>query len=366
MKEKVKKLLKKFLMNFCFLILEVYSFLRKGQLKDFEKLNLKIGILFLKPLGFGDLIMLSPAIEAFFKIFPNSEIFLITSLPKVINFEKIKYLSKDQAKKKKFDLIISPTLNLRHFPFVFKASFWLGYFSKPKIQSNFVKESKSYDGRKEHYLLRAIKLIEVLDKNLAEKFLEGIKKKTLKYPEIILKKPAFFEEIEKPYLALAPFSFWEERQWPLSYFREVIKEILKKKLVKKIVILGGKSSWEEKKLKELLKGLESASIINLVGKTNWSETAFIIKNAEIYLGVDSGPSHLAYLLAKKVFVIFVSVNPKTIIPFIQQEGIFYFFPKACSNFPCYDGIFRPDFKKCQKCAQTISPKEVLQKIFSST
>ena len=160
----------------------------------------------------------------------------------------------------------------------------------------------------------------------------------------------------------------KSQQFFLKYFqkRNNKNHKSKKKLVKKIVILGGKTNWEEKKLKELLKGLKSASIINLVGKTNWSETAFIIKNAEIYLGLDSGPSHLAYLLAKKVFVIFISVDPKTRIPFKKRENIFYFIPKTCPNFPCYDGIFRPNFKKCQKCAQTISPKEILQKIFSST
>jgi len=361
----IKKNVKRILMELSFWFLKFYSILEKKKIRNFDKSkNLKIGVLFLKPLGFGDLIMLSPAIEKIPKIFPNSEVFLITWIPEIINFQKINYLSSREAKNQKFDLIISPTLNLRHLSFIFKANYWIGYFAESKIQSNFSKDSKSYHPKSEHYLLRALKLLEILDKNIADKLLEEIKRKELNYPPLVLKEPSFFKEIEKPYLVVAPFSFWEERQWPFDFFKKVIEGLLKKKVVKKVIIVGGRSSWEEKMLKEFLKDFHLASILNLVGKTTLEELAFIIKNSEIYLGLDSGPSHLAYLLAKKVFVIFVSVDPKTRIPLSKEKekNIFYFLPRTCPNFPCYNGIFRPDFKKCQKCAQSISYKEVLQKI----
>ena len=353
-----------------FLFVELFKFFLKRKKIDFSKSKLKIGILFLKPLGFGDLIMLSPIIQLFAKIFQKSDVYLITWVPKIIQFEKVKYISKKQASKQKFDVLISPTLNLHHLFYIFRARYWIGYFGKTKLQSNFSKTSFKYNARLDHFLDRGLGLINALDKNKGIELERQMKEKRVLYPDLILEKPEVFEKLaNKHYLVVAPFSQYEERQWPFSYFTEIIKGFLEKKVIEKVVIIGGKSNWEKKQLKSFFKNFtekEKDYFFNLIGKTNLQETAFLIKNSFLYLGLDSGPAHFAYFLAQKSAVIFISVDPLTRIPLSQSlnKNISYFVPKNCPNFPCYSGLYRPNFKKCQKCSLTIKPKEVLYEILN--
>ena len=361
----LKKWLKNLEMEFCYLFVEILSIFFKKRKENLSGSNLRVGILFLKPLGFGDLIMLSPVIQSLAKIFQNSNVYLITQIPQIIKFENIKWVVEKEIKNQRFDLIISPTLNLHHLLYIFKTKFWLGYFGKSKIQSNFSEESPLYDPRFNHYILRGLNIVKILDKDKGNELQKQIKENKVSYPDLILEEPEVFKNLkDMPYLVIAPFSKWEERQWPFSYFSRVINTLLKESIVKKVVILGGKSDWEEKYLKEFLRYFEEKSILNLVGKLSLPESGFLIKNSFIYLGLDSGPSHFAYFLAKKPIVIFISVNPLNRFPLVKNiwDNIIYFHPENCPNFPCYSGVFRSDFRKCQKCALGIKPEKILEKI----
>jgi ADP-heptose:LPS heptosyltransferase len=363
----LKKWLKILVMEICCLFVELAGFLFKKRRPDFSTSNLKVGVLFLD-LGFGDLIMLSPIIQILERIFKHSDVYLITQIPQIMKLENIKWISQKEARRQKFDIIISPTLNLHHLPYIFKTEYWLGYFAKPKVQSNFSKNSPTYDPRFEHYILRGVRIIKILDKKRGIELEKQVKAEKVSYPQLILKEPKIFKNLENiPYLIIAPFSKSKERQWPFPYFAKLIKSLLKKGIVKKIVVIGGKSNWEKRYLKEFLKYFEEKSILNLVGKISIEESSFLIKNSFLYLGLDSGPAHLAYLLAEKAIAIFISVDPSTRIPLSGEfkSNILYFYPKNCPNFPCYSGLYRPNFRRCQKCALTIKPEEVLSKIFAN-
>lgn len=363
----IKKWFKILLMEFCYFLIETSSFFFKKRKENLLFSNLKIGILFLKPLGFGDLIMLSPAIKIIEEIFPNSTIYLITHLPKIIDFKKIKWVSERETKREKIDLLISPTLNLHHIRYIFRAKYWLGFFAKPKTQSNFSKEKLEYNPRLDHYLIRGLLVLKILNKEKSFILETQIRNQEVIYPPFVLKEPEFFKNLKDvPYLAIAPFSRWKERQWPIFYFSKVINTLLKKNIIKKIIILGGKENWEKKSLNEFIKSLEEKFVLNLVGKISLPENAFLIKNSFLYLGLDSGPSHFAYFLAKKPIVIFVSVDPLTRLPLVKEllNNIIYFQPENCPNFPCYSGLYRPRFKTCQICALSIKPENVLDKIYS--
>jgi len=366
----IRKWLKILILKKSFLFVAFFSlFFRKKKI-DFLNSKLKVGILFLKPLGFGDLIMLSPVIKILEKIFKNSEIYLITWIPEIIQFEKIKLISKKNAQKEKFDLLISPTLNLHHIFHIFKAKYWLGYFGGAKIQSNFSSQKYKYDPRLKHFLLRGVGIVNSFDKKEGIKFEKQIKEKKVLYPELKLKEPEIFQKLKtKKYLVVAPFSQYEERWWPLSYFLKVIKGLLEKKIIEKVIIVGGKTDWEKEKLKSFwgnFKEGEKKYFLDLVGKTDIKELSFLIKNSSLYLGLDSGPAHLAYALSPKSGVIFVSVDPLTRKPLTQTENrkIICFRPQNYPDFPPYSGFYRPNFKKCQNYSLTISPKKVLHEILN--
>ena len=366
----IRKWLKILILKKSFLFVAFFSlFFRKKKI-DFLNSKLKVGILFLKPLGFGDLIMLSPVIKILEKIFKNSEIYLITWIPEIIQFEKIKLISKKNAQKEKFDLLISPTLNLHHLFYIFKAKYWLGYFGGTKVQSNFSFEKYRYNSRSEHFLMRGVGIISNFDEKEGEKFEGEIKRKSVLYPELELEEPEIFQKLKnKKYLVLAPFSNYEERWWPFSYFSKVIRGLLEKKVIEKVIIVGGKADWEKEKLKSFwgnFREKEKNYFLDLVGKINLKELSFLIKNSSLYLGLDSGPAHLAYALSPKSAVVFVSVDPLSRKPLVENpnRNIVCFRPQNYPNFPPYSGLYRPDFKKCQNYALTISPEKVLYEILN--
>ena len=320
-----KILSKLLLMEFLYLGGEIWGLIKRR--KGLEGVK-KVGILFLPNLGIGDLVMLSPAIKKIGEIFQDAEVFLITWVEPIIDFGKIKIIGipEFQKIKKSFDLLISPTLNLRHFPFIFQTKYWLGYFAKPKIQSNFGAKKLSYHLKKEHYLWRGIRLLKALNEEEGNLLEKKAKERSIVYPELISQEPSFFKELKgEKYLALAPISKWPDRQWPLEKFSELIRQIFNKRLFNKIVILGGKTQRERELANVLLaKNLEKIPkdfFIDTVGKTSLSETIFLIKHSSLFIGLDSAPAHFAYLTASRVLVIFITVDPLFRLPLTKTNNL---------------------------------------------
>jgi ADP-heptose:LPS heptosyltransferase len=364
-----KIILKIFIMNSLFFVSEIWKLFNKRELKNPKK----IAILFLKNLGIGDLVMLSPAIQKISEIFPNSEIVLISWIPKIIEFKNISWISDIEFKKRKkeFDLIISPTLCLRHWKYIFSSKYWIGYFSIPKIQSNFSNKRYRYNLTKEHYLLRGIYLIKALNKKKGEEMEKQAEEKRIEYPDLILKEPEYFKKklLNKRYLAIAPVSKWKDRQISIEKFSEICEYLYNNKKVEKIVFLGDKSDWDFNfitKIISQLKDISEKDILNTVGKNTLPESIFLIKNSEIFIGLDSAPAHFAYLLAKRTLAIFINVNPQWRKPLnISLGKISCLYPED-SNYACYTGLGPADKKKCKELSNSITidkMKEEIDKLF---
>jgi ADP-heptose:LPS heptosyltransferase len=251
-------------------------------------------------------------------------------------------------------------------PFVFRAKYWVGYFAKPKIQSNFPIKKYSYHLRLEHYLWRGIRLIKALNEEEGNFLEKEARNKNIVYPELICQEPSYFKNLlkEEKYLALAPISKWPDRQWPIENFREVIRRIFFERLVTKIVILGDKSEHDREFVNSLLEDLEDIPkdfFIDAVGKNSLSETIFLIKNSHLFLGLDSAPAHFAYLTAPRVLVIFITVDPLFRIPLTKTFGLIRcVHPLNCPKFPCYSGLVPSNPRHCQKCTKSITVEKVLK------
>lgn len=317
---KIKLYIKILAMNILFIFLELCSFKKKtlGEISN-------IGVLFLPPLGIGDLIMLSPAIQYIKNIFPQAKISLITTVPPIVNFEGIEFINYKKLKDENFDLVISPTLNLKHLKYILKSRYWFGYFVKPISQSNFFQKKCGYDLRGEHYLHRTLKLVGLLGE-AAKRELDPkiIKENNLIYPEIKQDKPDLFDNLlgGYKYFVLGALSKWPDRQWPVEKFVEVISLVLDKNLVDKLIIIGD-SSKENTDLADTYMSLLKRfgdRVVNLSGITTLPQTAYILARSKFYLGLDSGPSHLAYILAPRSVSIFITVDPKLRLPFLSNSA----------------------------------------------
>lgn len=356
-------------MNLLYWMVNVWSLLlaQKYNPDDIKK----VAILFMPGLGMGDLIMLSPVIQKTKKIFPHSEINLITWVPELVDFKDIKIsdCKKFKIRKNDFDLIISPTLTLRHLPFIFLSKYWIGYFAKPKIQSNFKARQYVYDLKNEHYLWRGVRLIKALDLKTGEDMEQDIQNKSIEYPSLKFQKPSYFDEKLKgvDYAVIAPFAQFDERQWPIDRFADVARNLIDKKAVAKVVIVGGQSDREQRFLKifmEKLKDIPSDFIVDAVGKNNLMETSFIIKNSRLHLGLDTGPAQIAYLVAPRSVVIFITVDSKNRIPFKKDNNLIRCVCTRDEFGPTIDtGLVHPNLKLSRKRSESITSREVIDQIY---
>ena len=128
---------------------------------------------------------------------------------------------------------------------------------------------------------------------------------------------------------------WDSKKWGIENYKNLIKKLSEKYI---IVLVG--SSLEEKDAKELEK--QFSNIINFVAKTNLTQLKTLLANFDLYIGNDSGPSHIAAALGTNTVTIF---GPTDI--------------KHCTKFGNYRGnhkCIKPDHSiHCHPCYKPICP-----------
>jgi ADP-heptose:LPS heptosyltransferase/glycosyltransferase involved in cell wall biosynthesis len=93
-----------------------------------------------------------------------------------------------------------------------------------------------------------------------------------------------------PLVALAPGARWSFRRWPPDRFAE-LGAWLQDEFRARILILAGKS---ERPVANLIESrLRGGRTANLAGRTTLRQMAAILKRCDLFIGIDSGPMHVA-------------------------------------------------------------------------
>lgn len=320
----------------------------------------EVGVLFLPILGIGDLLMLSPVIQALADYYSGARVTLITWVPEIINFKNIRVIHREQARQEKFDLIISPSLNLKHLPFIFKSKFWIGYFASSRVQANFPIRPARYNQTSGHYIERGLALLKAFNANT-----------DIQYPELLVSEPPYFKKqlAGVKYAVFNIYAQFAERSWPLKNFMAVAKHLLETKRVEKIVLVGGASASEQTTASEFMRlahEFGSAVVVNVIGKNNLKETAFLMKQSMLFVGLDTGPAHLAYLVAARSVVVFITVPPENRLPKIEESSrrIAAVYPNPAPPRPLYSGWGAGSPEAAARYATTITPARVAAAIDS--
>jgi len=137
---------------------------------------------------------------------------------------------------------------------------------------------------------------------------------------------------------------WEPRLWPVYNFIEVGKQ-LQQKYHAKIILIG--DNREAEKIERFLRAVPEA--ISL-GNATITQTAAVIKQADVYLGNDSGPLHLARCVKTPLVGIFGPEDLWRVGP--ERDGIALQHKFACQ--PC--GQVACDYSP--NCVQSITVEEV--------
>ncbi len=152
----------------------------------------------------------------------------------------------------------------------------------------------------------------------------------------------------------ADYKNWQKANWEWLFGK-----ILQIHTSMRILLIGDANEAEES---EQIAANLSAQVVSVAGKTNLCELAFLLKNAKMYLGLDSGPMHLAALLGTPALTLWGPSDPATIgyevmapsrykdvclrlechpcLSFIRQNPLLVQHPSQCPSPRCIKEISR--------------------------
>ena len=146
----------------------------------------------------------------------------------------------------------------------------------------------------------------------------------------------------REYIVIHPFSVWEYRSWPLAEFQSLANLLLREHAHDVVFIC---STGESGMLKPLRVTFAETERVQFFPSSDILDTAAMIQGAELFIGNDSGPLHLAALLGVPVVGLFGPAPPERTAPFASR-GVFMYRQVACS--PCTQTTCTMPGNSCMK------------------
>lgn len=181
--------------------------------------------------------------------------------------------------------------------------------------------------------------------NVVERYLDvirclGGKIEVIEFPKINFQKGTkdLNNKFNLPeqYVVFAPATRNIKKNWLPESFAKLGRMIFDKYHMP-IVLIGTKN--DEKIGNTIVNFYPSLNWINLIGKTNLAELAFVINGAEIFIGGDSGPMHMANAFQKKLISIYMATNPKRLGPYGNSNAVVLTSDNLLINEQEYDNNF---------------------------
>ncbi|MBN1823571.1 MAG: glycosyltransferase family 9 protein [Endomicrobiales bacterium] len=143
-------------------------------------------------------------------------------------------------------------------------------------------------------------------------------------------------------IALVPSARGRAKEWPLSYYEETARMLMKEFTDARIIALG--SAGDAAKL-------SGFGALNFAGRTDIGLLAGILKRCAVVVGNDTGPVHLASALGVPVVAVFGGSDVSETAPVAEDAVV------ITKNYPCSPCRGKP---KCSDygCLADIKPAEV--------
>jgi heptosyltransferase-1 len=164
-----------------------------------------------------------------------------------------------------------------------------------------------------------------------------------------------FKEINKfniysDAIIIAPFSSLMNREWKKEYYQEVIAKLREKY---KVLLIGSKN--QEKALTELSNMDTNVSV--LAGDLKLNEIPILLKRAKLFIGQDSGITHVALKIGVPLIAIIGGGEFGRFFPFFESENVKYLY----SQMDCF--LCHWECKKEEMfCMTDITPKVLLDEV----
>jgi len=155
------------------------------------------------------------------------------------------------------------------------------------------------------------------------------------------------------WVAVAPGSGNPRKNWPLSHYYELTRSLVWEHRVRVVWLVGP----AEKAWLPYLQGLTQAQDMTLLADASLKQVAQVLAQCHLYIGGDSGLSHLAAAVdTPQVLVLFGPTNPLIWAPFAPQVSVL---TSSMECVPCARG--REISCSSVQCLQELSPETVLRR-----
>lgn len=335
---------------------------KKINKNDVKLLNAGIKkILILRLDGLGDIVMSTPGFNAVRDIFPDANISLLASerskelvevMPafnRIIYFNAPWFVKKQNGKinrtiailktlgKEKFDLIIDLRGDFRNNVFMYfcSAKYRLGL---DITGCGFLLTHIIPVEYPQHLVDSSLSLIKFLDPGRAGKYSPRlyVTEEDRKNIEDILRNNAI--NYEKDLLiVIHPGANWYGRRWlPERYAR--VADLLIEKYNAKIIITGSKDDSDL--VNDIINKMKNPAVE--IGRENsLREFIALLEKTHLFIGVDSGPMHMAAAMGVPVVALFGPAKPEAVGPYGDKHIV----------------ITKQEKFNCSPCSQTICEKE---------
>jgi len=103
------------------------------------------------------------------------------------------------------------------------------------------------------------------------------------------------------YIVIFPGGFFPFKLWPIEKYIDLLRRLVAENNELNVYLIGASSDSYECDV--LVRLLNFSKLKNFCNKLNLMETAYLLKNAMLYIGNDSGPSHLSSALGTQSIIL---------------------------------------------------------------
>ncbi len=155
---------------------------------------------------------------------------------------------------------------------------------------------------------------------------------------------------ERPLVALAPFAAEARKEWPAAYWIE-LADMLTDELDARLILPG--SAGERERAESLADQMQRPAIV-FAGKTNMRQAAAFLRRMDLFIGGESGLTHMAFAVGTPLVCI---VGPTPLRNGPKADNARTVFAEGIDCRPCRN-------RRCKhrKCLTRVRPEMVLEAV----
>lgn len=204
----------------------------------------------------------------------------------------------------RYDLAVALEINNRRYFYArLAAKKVIGFVPQKHKKGHWKKRlltaSVEFDNDFTHTILEIAKLSDLLGIPAQLQQITPYTEKTIDAPDLT----------NTPYVVLHTHPQWRYKRWPVTHWVLIAEFLISKGYT--LILSGGPDKKEQAYIEEIFQPLKTKSnqVINMAGQLSLAQLANLLSSAKLFIGPDTGITHLAAATACPMIALFGPTNP---------------------------------------------------------